>query len=34
MVAVRTEKLTKRFKKLTAVDGVSFDGPEGEHAVR
>jgi ABC-2 type transport system ATP-binding protein len=30
MIAVRTEKLTKRFKKLVAVDGVSFDVTEGE----
>lgn len=30
MIAVRTQDLTKRFKKLVAVDGVSFDVLEGE----
>jgi ABC-2 type transport system ATP-binding protein len=30
MIAVRTENLTKRFKKLIAVDGVSFEVLEGE----
>jgi ABC-2 type transport system ATP-binding protein len=30
MIAVRTDKLTKKFKKLTAVDGVSFEVRQGE----
>jgi ABC-2 type transport system ATP-binding protein len=30
MIAIRTEQLTKRFKKLIAVNNVSFEVPEGE----